>query len=293
MDRFDDIPNITYRSPRLAETGIDILDLEQFLGEICTAGANPYQPHRVGAFCFICIDEGEGQHFIDFHAYPYQSNSIIFINKGQVHAFDGDDTPRGKLVIMTPEFFSASSANIRTSYFVPVHQSLTALPVLPLSTGLRESTRTLLNEMRKAMEEGPDSSVIVQLLLSALLIRLAKQRESHLAHLSELQKERFGEFLRQVDTHYTEIQEASQYAQRMHTSYKCLNQLCKACCGHTAKQLIDFRIILEIKRKLAMDGLSVQQTAFELGFEDITHFIKYFKRHTGNTPAAFKRQHEG
>ncbi|SDJ33712.1 AraC-type DNA-binding protein [Ferrimonas sediminum] len=293
MDKIDDIPNITYDSPKLRETGMDILDLEEFLQSICDDGANPYEPHRVSHFCLIFVEQGEGQHYIDFHSYPYESDCIIFLNKSQIHAFDVKQKIRGKLVLMTREFFSASSANIRTSYFVPVHQSLSAFPVLHLNSELNESCKAMLTEMKRAMNEGPDSGVIVQLLLSAMLIKLAKQRESHLIHLSEQQKERFGEFLRLVDRHFTEIREASQYAQLMHSSYKCLNQLCKTCCGHTAKQLIDFRIILEIKRKLAMDGLSVQQAAFELGFEDTTHFIKYFKRHTGKTPAAFKRAYEG
>ncbi|BDY03489.1 helix-turn-helix transcriptional regulator [Ferrimonas sp. YFM] len=292
MDRIDDIPQITYDSPRLRKTGMDILDLEEFLQDICAQGANPYQPHRVSHFCLIFVEQGEGEHFIDFHSYQYEPDCIIFLNKEQIHGFDKERKIQGKLVLMTREFFSASSANIRTSYFVPVHQSLSAFPVLHLSEELNESCRAMLTEMTRALSEGPDSGVIVQLLLSAMLLKLTKQRESHLIHLSEHQKERFGEFLRLVDKHYSEIREASQYAQLMHSSYKCLNQLCKTCCGHTAKQLIDFRIILEIKRKLAMDGLSVQDAAFQLGFDDITHFIKYFKRHTGKTPAAFKREQE-
>ncbi|USD38129.1 AraC family transcriptional regulator [Ferrimonas sp. SCSIO 43195] len=293
MDKFDDIPNISYGSPLLDKIGIDILDLTQFLNNLSQQGVHPYEPHRVSYFCFIFLEQGKGQHSIDCHSYPYQSNSIIFVNKGQIHAFDQQDRPKGKLLILTPEFFSAASANIRTSYFVPVHQSLSAFPILHLCPGLKETSRALLNEMKTALTEGADSSVIVQLLFSALLIKLAKQRDRHLAHLSEQQKNRFGEFLRLVDNHFTESREASQYAQLLHTSYKSLNQLCKVCCGHTAKQLIDFRIILEIKRKLTLGGCSVQQAAFELGFEDTTHFIKYFKRHTGKTPAAFKRAYEG
>ncbi|USD38131.1 MULTISPECIES: AraC family transcriptional regulator [Ferrimonas] len=290
MDKIDNIPQITYDSPQLRKAGMDILDLETFVQDICDQGANPYQPHRVSHFCLIFVEQGEGQHPIDFHSYPYESGCVIFLNKYQIHTFNRDNKIKGTLVLMTREFFAAGAANIRTSYFVPAHQTLSAFPILPLSDDLNESTRAMLSEMTRAIKEGPDSGVIVQLLLSAMLLKLTKLRQGHLAHLSEQQKARYGEFLRLVDEQFTEVREASQYAQMMHSSYKYLNQLCKTCCGHTAKQLIDFRIILEIKRKLTMDGLSVQDTAFEVGFEDITHFIKYFKRHTGKTPAAFKRE---
>ena len=151
----------------------------------------------------------------------------------------------------------------------------------------------LLGEVKKAQQEGADDDVVVPLLISALLIKLGRQRESHLSHLSEHQKERFELFLTLVEQHFIEAREALQYAQWMHTSYKTLNKLCKSCCGRTAKQLIDFRIILEIKRKLVMDGLPVQQAADDLGFDDISHFNKYFKRLTGVTPASFKRESEG
>ncbi|MCG9739829.1 helix-turn-helix domain-containing protein [Shewanella insulae] len=292
MHRCETVSAISYSSPRLSDQGIEILDLRAFLDSAVSSGGDPYQAHRVGVFCIIYIEKGKGEHLIDFQSYQYQAPSIIFVNKAQIHAFDQRDCVEGKLVVMTQAFFSASSANIRTSYFVPVHLSLTALPVLPLSHDVDESFQVFTSEMSKSLREGSDSHVIVQLLLSALMLKFAKHRESQLTHISGQQKERFKEFLHCVDSHYTHVREASLYADLVHSSYKCLNELCKSCCGHTAKELIDFRIILEIKRKLAMDGKSVQQVAFEMGFDDITNFIKYFKRRTGETPAAFKRKHD-
>lgn len=292
MHRCETVSPVSYSSSQLSEQGIEILELRAFLDSAVSNGEDPYQPHRVGVFCLIYIEKGNGEHLIDFQTYRYNAPSIIFVNKAQIHAFDQSDCVEGKLVIMTQAFFSACSANIRTSYFVPFHLSLTALPVLPLSQEVDESFQVFTSEMDKSLQEGADSHVIVQLLLSALMLKLAKHRERQLTHISGQQKERFKEFLHCVDHHYTQIREASQYADLVHSSYKCLNELCKSCCGHTAKELIDFRIVLEIKRKLAMDGKSVQQVAYEMGFDDITNFIKYFKRRTGETPAAFKRKHD-
>ncbi|WP_237524106.1 AraC family transcriptional regulator [Shewanella sp. KX20019] len=267
------------------------MDLERFRERLSRYDFDPYQPHRVSYFCYLFITKGQGQHMIDFKRYPYQSGSVIFVNRNQVHAFDPDDFPQGTMINISTEFFSNSSSNIRTSYFAPFHQSMASSPVLTtLPEELYESCRVLLEEIKKALYDEADDDVVVQLLTSALLIKLGRQRKSHLSHLSEHQKERFDLFLSLVEQHFFEAREALQYAQWMHTSYKNLNQLCKSCCGRTTKQLIDFRIILEIKRKLVMDGLSVQQTADDLGFEDITHFNKYFKRLTNLTPAAYKRE---
>ncbi|WP_051252845.1 AraC family transcriptional regulator [Ferrimonas kyonanensis] len=292
MDSSAPIPNICYRAPSQEESGIEVLDLERFRGRLNDYHFNPYQPHRVSYFCFLFIDEGEGEHLIDFHRYPYRSGSVIFVNPNQVHAFDSADRPKGKMINITTAFFSDSASNIRTSYFAPFHQSMAASPVLPLNDDLKDSCKALLTEVRKAQHEGADDDVVVQLLISSLLIKLGRRRQSHLSHLSEHQKERFDLFLTLVEQCFPEAREASHYADLMHTSYKTLNQLCKTCCGRTAKQLIDFRTILEIKRKLVMDGLSSQEIASDLSFEDISYMNKYFKRLTGQTPAAFKRDNE-
>ncbi|SDJ33499.1 AraC-type DNA-binding protein [Ferrimonas sediminum] len=292
MDSGDHIPDISYRPPSIEESGIEILDLDLFRARLERYHFDPYQPHRVNYFCFLYITEGKGEHFIDFQRYPYHSGSVIFINPNQVHAFDPDDRPQGKMINMTPSFFASSAANIRTSYFIPTHLNRASSPVLQLSPQLDQSCHTLLEEVRLAQKEGADDDLVVQLLFIALLVKLGRQRQSHLAHLSEQQKERFGQFLTLVEQHYLETREANQYTQWMHISYKSLNQLCKACCGQTAKQLIDFRTVLEIKRKLVLDGLSTQETASDLSFEDTTYLNKYFKRLTGQTPAAFKRDNE-
>lgn len=288
------VPNIYYLSEPMGEIGLEIIDLELFRERLKKLELNPYQPHKVNYFCYLFITEGKGEHMIEFKQYPYQSDSIIFVNRNQVQAFDSNDRPQGVMINITTEFFSNSAANVRSSYFAPFHQAMATSPVLfSLPKELRNSCTVLLTELKNALVESNENDVIVQLLINALMIKLSRQRKGYLSHISEHQKERFDLFTVLVEQHFFEAREALHYAELMHTSYKNLNQLCKLCCGRTAKQLIDFRLTLEIKRKLVMDGLSIQQTAEELGFEDITNFNKYFKRQTNLTPAAFKRERGG
>ncbi|MBY5921020.1 AraC family transcriptional regulator [Ferrimonas balearica] len=277
----------------MKESSIEVLDLALFRSRLEKYRFDPYQPHKVTYFCFLYITEGEGEHWIDSQRYPYSSGSIIFIHPNQVHAFDPGDRPKGKMINITPEFFSSSTVNTRTSYFALLHQSLSVSPVLPLPDELNESCRVLLSEVKKAQREEGNDDVLAQLLFFALVLKLARRCGSHNHGLSKRQMARFEQFLTLVETHYCTTREVSQYAQWMHTNYKSLNQLCKRCSGKTAKQLIDFRIVEETKRKLLIEGLSVQQAAFELGFDDTNYFNKYFKRLTDLTPSAFKRQCEG
>ena len=76
-------------------------------------------------------------------------------------------------------------------------------------------------------------------------------------------------------------------------TYKSLNKICKLAVNQTAKQLIDAHTILEAKRKLVIEGIQVQELAYELGFEEVTNFVKYFKKHTLVTPSQFKENFKG
>ncbi len=72
-------------------------------------------------------------------------------------------------------------------------------------------------------------------------------------------------------------------------SPKHLNTICKSVSGMTAKQYIDSFMILEIKRILATSDSPMQEISDNLGFEESTNFVKYFKKHSGVSPSKFRK----
>jgi len=59
------------------------------------------------------------------------------------------------------------------------------------------------------------------------------------------------------------------YSSLLCLSEKKINSISKLFSGKTVKQLIDQRIILEIKRLLVNTNLSDKKVAFKTGFDDI------------------------
>jgi AraC family transcriptional activator of pobA len=47
-------------------------------------------------------------------------------------------------------------------------------------------------------------------------------------------------------------------------------------------------VILEAKRCLLATSNQVNQTAYRLGYEDVSYFIRFFKKQTGYSPEAFR-----
>ena len=58
--------------------------------------------------------------------------------------------------------------------------------------------------------------------------------------------------------------------------------------GRTAKDLINERILSKSKELLQSEMLSVTQVSSLLGFDYPQHFIRFFKSHTGKTPAQWR-----
>jgi AraC-like DNA-binding protein len=93
-----------------------------------------------------------------------------------------------------------------------------------------------------------------------------------------------------IDEHFVSTTQVARYADMLYVSPGHLNDLIKNVTGKTAKQIIDERRIMEAKRLLFWGEHSVKEIAGRLNFEDDAYFNRFFKKHTGNTPALFQRQ---
>ena len=63
----------------------------------------------------------------------------------------------------------------------------------------------------------------------------------------------------------------------------------KVTVGKPASKLINDQVLLEAKRYLLATPNQVKDIADHLGYEDISYFIRFFKKHTGFSPEAFRK----
>jgi AraC family transcriptional regulator, transcriptional activator of pobA len=116
----------------------------------------------------------------------------------------------------------------------------------------------------------------------------------------ERRKQGFMELVKGVDFDYTvlfrdllemnfkTLKTVGGYAELVHFSEKRLTLATTKTLGKSPKTIIDERVMLEAKRILLHTNLSIKEIGFDLGFEDPTYFIKYFRKHTGRTPIEFR-----
>lgn len=78
------------------------------------------------------------------------------------------------------------------------------------------------------------------------------------------------------------------FAQLLNTTAQNLNTQCRREYNKTASEVIAGQIVKEAQRLLRYTELTVTEIAFKFDFKDVSHFVKYFKRHQGVTPKQFK-----
>jgi len=178
-------------------------------------------------------------------------------------------------------------------------------PPLVITTRLRKDARIHVPDrehvaMQPALEELWDEYQRQSEPLRRRLLR--SYLESYLVRLERCKRaEADAERLRQQPTLLTGFQqklehefacsrEVSHYARALGVTPKTLNQTTQRALGLSAKQFICERVVLEARRLLAHSSLSVKEIAFELGFEESTNFVKFFRREVAVAPEAFRQR---
>jgi YesN/AraC family two-component response regulator len=91
-----------------------------------------------------------------------------------------------------------------------------------------------------------------------------------------------------VETHFSEWHQVKDYAEALYVTPNYLNEAIKSAMNISAKDVIQHTIILEAKRQAVFTGKSNKEIGFSLGFEDPSHFSKFFKNNTGQSLQEFR-----
>ncbi|MBE6208343.1 MAG: helix-turn-helix domain-containing protein [Rikenellaceae bacterium] len=104
------------------------------------------------------------------------------------------------------------------------------------------------------------------------------------------QQEIFARFMDLVGRHYAEEREVSYYAEQLCISTRYLSSIVRSVTNHTAKEIIDHTVLLEIKSLLQTTDLSVQEIAYRLNFPDQSYLGRFFRKQTGLSPTRFRQK---
>lgn len=260
-----------------------IRELEQLL-----AGKDMVQDlHRHDFFLIMVLAKGAGDHEIDFIPYTLCDHTVFLMRPGQVHKHTIKAGSKGYLIQFKPDFYPSSESQTLPFFRKCFNQNFFQLET--------HRIQKLLAIAHAIFEEEKDRQAgyqdIIQANLSIFLIELSRQNQRLNASKNPQKlysQEILEEFLALLDTHVSEHRHVSEYAKMLNLSTYQLNAITKATLGKTCSDLIKEQWVLEAKRYLLATPSQVKEIAYQLGFEDISYFIRFFKKQTGLTPEAFR-----
>ncbi|MBN1982515.1 MAG: helix-turn-helix domain-containing protein [Chitinivibrionales bacterium] len=250
-------------------------------------------PHRTDFYQILWFQHGCATHVVDFKPIKMEANSLLFINKHKVHMFDNSPDYNGKMVLFTDAFFCRTECDRMflksSSLFNDVFDSTG----ITLDATATSRFTSIFEQMETELQYPRDQFQyhILQNLLHNLLMLADRQRSSlgtvTISPSADLDYTLLYKDL--VDAQFKRLKTVGDYAKNMNVTEKRLNNATKKTIGKTPKEMIDERILVEAKRLLVHTRNSIKEIGFELGFEEPTNFIKYFRKHTGKTPIDFRQ----
>ncbi len=243
--------------------------------------------HRHDFFFILLLQKGNGSHEIDFTPYQVLNNSIFFLRPGQVHQLELNAACTGYLMEFNNEFYHPKNKSSSQRLRKASNKNYCKLEVHRFEK-LQDILSHIFQEYT-SREEGYLDSIKANLEIFFIeFVRQSPNPNSISTNISPYTQERFEEFLDLLEKQITTLKQVSQYTDMMSLSTYQLNEITKASVGKTPSELINDQIILEAKRYLLATPNQIKDIADHLGYEDVSYFIRFFKKHTSLSPEAFR-----
>lgn len=243
--------------------------------------------HADLAQIFLVVSGGGLMH-ADDREIVCRAPTVLAIPAGVVHGFSWRSDSSGAVVTLAQAYLAEVAG--RFPDLAAVFAGLRALsPTHQQVSDLLLNATALQRELGWAAL-GHHAAVEAQLL--GLLVGVLRQlgpietkprtTSRQQASLVARYRERIGERFRLRET-------VSRHAAALGSSETSLRSACARIAGRSPAAMLDERAMLEARRALRYTTLSVAEIGYAVGFADPAYFSRFFTRHAGCSPRAYRR----
>lgn len=261
------------------------------LTEIDSANCHLIKEHLESSLTLFWITSDATVLNIDGLDFTFTKNQIVCLT--EFHKVDVKSISTINMVKFNREFYCIlhhdNEVGCKGLLFFGANQ----IPILKIQDSDLEKFELLWKTFSMEMDAKEDLQIdMLQLLLQRLLIlttRLHKV-QNQIDSYEKGSLDLLREFNLLVETHFREKHSVTQYAEMLHKSPKTLANIFSKTYQKTPLQYIQDRLALESRRLLGYTDKPIKEIAYELGFEDIQSFSRFFKKKEGVSPSEFKEK---
>ena len=245
---------------------------------------NPYdykQLHRHDYFEVIFIESGTGNQFIDFNKLAMSPGNIFIVYPGQVHLMNRQSA-NGLVLQFRKNIFEYLHPLKHHNFYLQasgVHcDAITFSHLYDLCSRIQ----SLLQQPFTTLSRHKACSYL-QIILISLVEAGQGQAVDNKTSMA------LAQYISLITENIRQKRKVSEYAELMNSTPDKLNELCKKGLGKTALEIIHEELMLEIRRLLLLDELSLKEIAYELNFDTPGNFNAFVKAKTGMTPGQLQQ----
>lgn len=268
----------------------NVFKLDDFVGSVC----KPF-PYTRKDFYKISLIIGKNKvHYAD-KVVGIEDQALFFANPQIPYNWEQiDEKQTGFFCIFTDAFFSQYGNLKEYPLFQPGGN-----PIVPISLELAESLKSVY--LRMFDEINSDYAFKYDVLRNLVfeIIHLALKTQTVTASLYSKSNATIrisSLFLELLERQFpiesiaqqVNFRSPSEYASQLNVHVNHLNKALKETTGKTTSHIISERIVQEAMILLKQTNWNINEIAWCLGFEELSHFINFFKKHTQISPKNYR-----
>lgn len=246
-------------------------------------------------YALIWFKGGGGRYFVDFKEYHFQPDTLIVISQNQDLSFEFSEENHDFRIFTFPaDFVARSEQKVQKLLSFCIREHFQGKQILKLSEKnahyleeLSLQLSNILNNWQGELKRESSYHFFQLFLLYCAHLSTEQAAEETLVHDQVV-----SQFTSLLEQDFRHTHKVSHYTEHLNLTYNSLARFTGHYCDKSPKELITERVVLEIKRRLASTSQPVKEIAYDLGFDEPTNLVKFFKKNTGSTPSTFRQQRE-
>lgn len=169
----------------------------------------------------------------------------------------------------------------------------TGHPFFQLSPNEINNVEAFVLKMNEELQQNrPGKEKAIKMYLYLLLLEAKRSYEGQQLHINHQHSDTVwlvSRFQKLVGHHFLSKRKVADYAGLLSVTANHLNRTVKEVTGKTASESISEMLVQEAKAILKYTDASVAEIAYQLNFSEPASFNRFFKKMTGDTPLAFRK----
>jgi AraC-like DNA-binding protein len=252
--------------------------------------------HKHGGFEINYFLEGSAQYLIGGRRYGCRAGDIVMIGNEETHrAYDGDDALILVLLLRPDLLVDVGRPGWETKFLTPFWGIGRELPhLLPAGApGAAALAAHLEAAERESRERGNSYRLMVKVHLLAFAAELTRlfgiPDNSTLMGTGALAG-KFAPVLEHIERHLARPIKVDELAALANLSVSQFDRAFKRVYGLSPIEALMRARVVQAARLIAETDTKVIDAALATGFASMSHFIKCFRRYTGQVPRDYRRQ---